>query len=692
MRFIHTIWFKLLLATFLIISISLGAIGVLSYKTTFMGIEGSINTELGGLYDKMSVEINEMNRAEYKLLHGIAALPELKDDKPSLWDKYMLTHQLASIDERYVDIAPFDENGGTYMGPNYIMYGKEVPHVKAALVNGKDFVAPPLPGENTFFLCYAVPVFNNENKINNMVSAIVPGDYLAVIVDRLSDGGKYKATIVDDNGIIIGDTNKEYIQKATNIRELSEIYDEEFVSNLMSGKRGHAAYFNENGEKMLASYGPVGDTCSWSIICAAPYDSYYAGVEVFKKIIIGVTLVTIIIALAIIFVLLRVFLKPLGSLNKSVNHIAQGNADLSKRIEQNTKSEVGDVIFGFNQFTEKLQVIMKGLKESKEELIEAGTDLEDSTHNTESSISEILESINTVCDQIQEQSKSVSGTACAVSEITGNIESLDKMIENHSQGVSQASSAIESLIESINAVNKKMDEIAGSIRDLSGYAKEGSLLQMDVNEKIEQIKSQSETLREANSVIASIAEQTNLLAMNAAIEAAHAGEAGKGFSVVADEIRKLSETSSAESKTIGDHLSAIHTSIDNVAEVSGKSSSAFRFVSEKISDADVLVSEIKVAIDEQNMESGKIGEALSKMNDSTLEVRNAGREMSAGNQAILEEVCHLEDNAGRMSQCMESMTESAGKIRESGTVLGEISERLRTSIDTMGSQIDQFKV
>ena len=142
--------------------------------------------------------------------------------------------------------------------------------------------------------------------------------------------------------------------------------------------------------------------------------------------------------------------------------------------------------------------------------------------------------------------------------------------------------------------------MAASFDDLSANAQTGFSKQQDVNDRIKQIENQSEMLHEANLAISSIAEQTNLLAMNAAIEAAHAGEAGKGFSVVADEIRKLSETSSAQSKTIGEQLNSIQESITEVVSASTEASDAFSAVSNKIKETDQIVMQIKAAMEEQN--------------------------------------------------------------------------------------------
>ena len=199
-------------------------------------------------------------------------------------------------------------------------------------------------------------------------------------------------------------------------------------------------------------------------------------------------------------------------------------------------------------------------------------------------------------------------------------------------------------------------------------------------------------LQEANQVISNIAEQTNLLAMNAAIEASHAGEAGRGFSVVADEIRKLSETSTEQSKKISDQLNRILNSIEEVVTASGESSASFANVEKLISDTDVIVRQLREAMNEQYEGSKQIGEALNSMKDSTTEVRSAGVEMAEGNKSILEETKLLQETSEYLKQAMDKMTIEASKINEAGAVLDQVSELVKKAISDISLQIDAFKV
>ena len=127
-----------------------------------------------------------------------------------------------------------------------------------------------------------------------------------------------------------------------------------------------------------------------------------------------------------------------------------------------------------------------------------------------------------------------------------------------------------------------------------------------------------------------MAAQTNLLAMNAAIEAAHAGEAGKGFSVVADEIRRLSETSSEQSRGIGMELESVEDGIAEVVASSHTSEESYGQVVAYIGETDNLVREMREAMLEQREGSVQVLEALRAMNEITQSVRGGSMEMSSG--------------------------------------------------------------
>lgn len=97
-------------------------------------------------------------------------------------------------------------------------------------------------------------------------------------------------------------------------------------------------------------------------------------------------------------------------------------------------------------------------------------------------------------------------------------------------------------------------------------------------------------------------------------------------------------------------------------------------------------------MEEQHTGSQQIVSALKIMNDSTLEVKNASHEMADGNRAILTEIKNLQDATTVIKDEMNEMAVGASEMNKTGTLLSEISSKVRESINRMGNHIDRFKV
>ncbi len=395
-----------------------------------------------------------------------------------------------------------------------------------------------------------------------------------------------------------------------------------------------------------------------------------------------------------IYLLVRI-LGQVKTMKLAVDDLSSGNADLTRRIKLGIDPiarlfvPLGNSI---NNFIEKLQEIVREVKNSNSTLSIAGNNLRDSARDTSAAISQILGNIETMDHKLQVQAGNVDETGSKVTEISANIASLGNMINGQAQSVSEASTAVTEMVGNIESVNNSVTKLSDSFKVLQDKTHQGVAKQDEVNTKILRIEELSQTLQDANTIISSIADQTNLLAMNAAIEAAHAGEAGKGFSVVADEIRKLSEDSAQQSNTIGNQLKDISDAVKEIVVVSGVSRDMLNSLSSEIVNTNSLVQQITSAMQEQKTGSEQIGHSLNKLNDNAAEVKAASREMEEGNQTIMNEMSSLEEATAGLKDNMDEMTIGARRIGETGSTLSSLAEELEKSIHNIGDQLNQFSV
>ena len=584
-----------------IVTVSIGSIIIAAYNISKAELTKAVLKGNQNLAEKTASDIETTVEREFTMIETMAKFPTIIDPETDMHDKWKDINVLIKGNPRYSGLAFYNSEGIGYNSKGKWVDNHEKDYMTGALHGKRGMMDPHLNMYGALVANYAVPVFAADSRQIGVISSVIDVSDMATSMQEIIIGKSSHPMIVNKiSGMVVAHSDIEVLNEE---KLINDVAGDDFVNaaqDIKEGATNSIIYYDKTQNiKMAAAYCPIQNT-DWVVIFIAPYSDFFGGIINLFRIMIIITAAALIFTALIVAFVVRSVVKPLRNLRGAIHEIATGDADLTKRLPASSKDEIGDVVNGFNAFSEKLQTIIGDVKHSKEDLVIAGSDMSEASENTASAITQIIANIESIKNQIENQSQSVNQAAGAVDEIAGNIESLEKMIGSQGESVTEASSAIEQMIGNISSVNMSMDKMSESFEALRLNSQAGFSKQQSVNDKVMEIEMQSQMLQEANAAISAIAEQTNLLAMNAAIEAAHAGESGKGFAVVADEIRKLSETSNDQSKTIGDQLKNIKTSINTVVTASSEASATFEKVSELLSETDELVMHIKEAMKEQN--------------------------------------------------------------------------------------------
>lgn len=688
---------KISVAALVVMILSNAVIGILSSSTSKKSLEKQMETALAESVHATAEAIYANNEKEFKMLETLAALPQIRDPEVSLLDKTHTIYGAMSLDKDYIDVCITDSKGSCWInnGQKMLPFGDR-DYYQVPYKTGSRYETDPFINRvtNAMAVFYGVPVYDINNKLDNVIFCCVDGFKVSDLATDHKAGNNRPASLISlRTGLTIASEDHELVAAESLFEKAEESKNQEYIDCMNAIKSGITSIskYTIDGEQYICAYERVKDT-DWMAVNTVPYSDFQADITAMaSKVAIYVAIFTL-FSILVITLVVTFSIKPLDNVKKAINDIATGNADLTKRLATSSNDEVGAVVTGFNKFEDKLHGIISDIKNSKEALTTVGAQMHSNAKETTDSISAVYSNIENMKNQIITQADSVNLTATAVTEISSNIESLERMIETQASGVAQASSAVEQMIGNISSVNNSVEQMAISFDTLLSNANGGVSKQELVSKKIKEIETQSEALQGANLVISKIASQTNLLAMNAAIEAAHAGDAGRGFSVVADEIKKLSDTSARESNKISEQLDQIILSITDVVQASGESTETFKKLTNLIDSTNEIVRQIRYAMDEQNSGSKQISQALHVMNDNTAEVKQASHEMSIGNQSILSEIQNLQEATSLMKSSMEQIVNSADMINKTGMEMRQIAPQMQSSIDDISAQIDKFRV
>ncbi|GAB6871663.1 methyl-accepting chemotaxis protein [Halomonas shantousis] len=299
--------------------------------------------------------------------------------------------------------------------------------------------------------------------------------------------------------------------------------------------------------------------------------------------------------------LVRRTVKPIRRTASAMEDIAQGRGDLTRRLEVESRDEIGELANQFNAFVSRMQDTLREVRTSTTSVYQAAGE-----------IAQGSEELATRTDQ----------AAANLQETSASMEEITSTVNHSADSAQQANQLVQATAE---------------------VARQGETAMSQVERTMDDINASSSKISDIITMIDSIAFQTNILALNASVEAARAGEHGRGFAVVAQEVRTLASRSGEASREIRALIDTSVTHTKSGAELVRNAGQTMREMVTSVARVTDVIGEISAAAREQSSGIGQVNTAVAEMDTMTQQNSAMVQESSAAASEMRRHAEHLRE-------------------------------------------------
>lgn len=654
---------KLLIMFFLFISVPLTMLGWVSIQKTSSSMqaitEQTINEVISGTAKNMNEDIEAVDRDVSILSKNPSFTNLVIGIEASRVDVFNYLNSVQKENSKLIEtLIVTDANGKavtTNESQNTNTDFSDREYVQETLKGNnsisKSILISKVTGNPIIAIAHPLKI---SDKVVGTVIAVISFNELAKNVLEVKIGKTGYAYMINKDGLIISHPAQDKVFKE-NLSDTSSTELKAVVEKMKTGTAG-TGYYTYESIKKYVQFIPVGN---WVLAVTEPYDEIMEVPNSIRNYTIVFTSIVLILSIIIVyFMATRSIINPIKQLEKLMDKAGLG--DLTVRADIKTKDELQNLGESFNDMIKHQSEIITHVRISAEELAASSEEISASTEEISASTEVVTANMQEVDESLQNQNKMILETSevlvqlSSLVQIAQNKASTTKNNSNHTMDVAKTGRIkVKETVLAINNINKASTETEVALNSLE-----------ELSSKIVGIIS----------TINGISEQTNLLALNAAIEAARAGEHGRGFSVVAEEVRKLSEQSSVGAKEItllvnnmvGEIRRAVETmnngkeAVDTGVVVVNETDKAFIDI---INSVEQIVNDIEQIVEvtkDEVANSDKIIKLIDSVATTTENTARNGHEVAV----TAEEQCSMILNITESSQVTSSMAMNLNALVE----------------------------